>query len=195
MSIPLQKSSTSRKSSIPIFSASGFHNGVMSSIYKMGYEVISMILDSELSSSQIQTVLSTITKPMTFSNCLTGNIFVSKYKDKKFYLNKTPKYGTSRSQKPFIGIITDKENGSTITGRFAITKTTRIMITLPFAVFWIFFLSIAINFDFFEIVVYTLLLIVWSAFLILFFTILPNIFFKKRQKEVIDFIIEHLTKA
>ena len=146
---------------------------------------------TKLSKPQIEAVLKSSTLKWNYSSLTTGNVFISKWSRKRFYLTKTTKYGLlGRAVIPFAGKILEREDGSVIAGRFALPTASRVFIGCFLGFVWVMVLSNAVRWNFnMKSTWFSLLALgFWTLYVSLLPEVLGRFFFETEKEEVLQFL-------
>jgi hypothetical protein len=151
---------------------------------------------TDLSKEQIAVRLSIYTKPYSFSNFFTGNIFISKYKNNKIHIWKTAKFGNGGGgQLPLILKLTQVDKQIILKGGFRLPTITIAILILFVSIPWV---NIAIPYlmdaslDFWGKLIICLPISIWTVSGFVMFPLLNLMFFEKQQREVLEFLRVHL---
>jgi hypothetical protein len=151
---------------------------------------------TELSKEQIATRLNIHTMPYSFSNSLTGNIFISRFKNNKIFIWKTSKFGNGGGgQLSLILKLIQEDKQTILKGSFRLRSTA------------IAFLAVFVSIPWFSIVMPYLMnpdsgfwiklficsiVSLWSVFCFVMFPLFNLIFYEKQQREVLEFLRVHI---
>jgi hypothetical protein len=133
---------------------------------------------------------------MNFSNSITENTFLSKWnKDDSFYLLRVGGLFSPKPINPFVGRVASSDEGSIISGKFTLIKSSKIILGCFFGFAWaiaFFMCFLNRNFNFTGKTITFLAYATWTVLGYVFFRYVPNLFHRKEQEAVIDFIERNL---
>lgn len=154
-----------------------------------------MIYESAFTKNKIHSILGVTTRPLNFSNSMTGNIFLSKSRGDKIYLMKSGKFGVGRGQLPLIIKLIENNSNTILKCKFGFTVPYIILLCLFVGFAWSNVLWICVfnpNFDLIGKLIVSSAVSIWSLFCIALFAIANVLFFSKQRKEVIGYLESHL---
>ncbi|WP_010680993.1 hypothetical protein [Acetivibrio cellulolyticus] len=154
-----------------------------------------MIFESAFPKNKILSILCATTRPLNFSNSMTGDIFLSKSRGDKIYLLKSGKFGVGKGQLPLIIKLIENDSNTILKCKFGFTLPSIIILSLFVGFAWSTVLLICVfspNNDLIGKLIVSSVALIWSLFCFALFPIANVLLFSKQQKEVIVFLESHL---
>lgn len=155
-----------------------------------------MEFESSLTRAQVRDRLAVFAKPLTNFADLAEHQFYAKWdKDNSFCLLKTGGMLSVRPAVPFIGTVEQREDRSVITGKFSLANPLKIRLASFFGFAWLIFLFACFmspNSDISGTITVAIVVSLWAVLCYKLVCYVPNLFQKRRQAAVLEFIHTHL---